>query len=765
MRNNRNVSLEMARRLLSESFQMPRQLQPIFALSLLLSTSCAAPSEDVAPVETASESEAFLGSVGTPTSNVDVRAELTGSDNVISRWLASSDMTDDGRMTTNYLDALRGIADERVAEGRGGAECGFDSARTFTLSDDLFGGGAFPRLISTLCKNDKRAAEFFIAASFQHPNNALDPSDPNHRVDIDPTNLEMFAWDNDQDRYVFYAMLPIDGSDEVQVEVEPQRCEECHKTPPDLDSDFMPMTPVMNELTQPWPHWQAETKFPNHTFELPEALTRTPAPNEEDLAPAYREIIENANLTSVADFEQVVRRGQSHRVVTKRAKTRKNDATVEETMALVRPLFCAEQVNYVSEDHDSGFLSTDTIIAAGTRDAFLKLNPTWPWSWINDKKIRFAGPDDSETPEGGNEDEPVEPVDIDGLDEDVFAGEVILGGANTVIQEEPLQLLPVRGNVDVELQRKLLGLRAITPLDVLRIFALDWKRPTLSQFRCGLWRTARADFRNGDFAIEINTDDKNVDIIPDVIDGILKKAPSQLHNVEDGKIVALADATRPNEFVSVDPQGFGDLLQEWAETVEKDGRLSLWAARKERLCAVGQRFPNRPALPDVACLIQTMSAPKTTTSSPLPGGGLEGMDNLKGANNRDLTTQTIPDTDTLTTELEIKVDGDPIPVQFLRVRLGIIHPWRGDLSIKLQTPGGTTLDVVAFNPADSANNVSGDEFMVAIPAPMELKTGTWKLLVEDRTAGNEGSIQGWSLGVNQEAPSLTSSKARPKPAK
>jgi subtilisin-like proprotein convertase family protein len=41
--------------------------------------------------------------------------------------------------------------------------------------------------------------------------------------------------------------------------------------------------------------------------------------------------------------------------------------------------------------------------------------------------------------------------------------------------------------------------------------------------------------------------------------------------------------------------------------------------------------------------------------------------------------------------------------------------------------------------------------------------GTWTLRVTDRAAGEQGFLLGWSIGINQEAPSLDLPGSRPPP--
>ena len=518
-----------------------------------------------------------------------VRAQLEKSDNAISRFLTASAMTDDGKITTDFLEVLQGVSDDISASAPSSADCSMGSARTYILSDDLFGNGSFPRVISTLCKTNKRASEFFIAASFAHRNNALDPSDPNYLEDIDPTNVEMSIWDDEQERNVYYAIVPVEEnqlgpSNQLQVEVEPRRCQECHQTPPDLDSEFMPMIPLMNELTRPWPHWQAESAFPNHSFELPLHFVSTPAPGEKDLAPSFREILDSTVLSSVADFEPIIRRNQTHRVASARVKSRKAKAKADETFALVRPLFCAEQVNFVSEDRDSGFISTDAIISAGTREAFnslgfnrqLGLASLWPNTICRgDRRAIAPNPSSRKRRPGG-----------------------------------PEEACWTEGSLAVDSPSHTgIGLETA---DAFRISDV------------GYGAKRRAKLRSGDLVIAIGNDAKNVDILPDVIEKILDQAQpaiaSQIKTVfadpTNKQVVALGYGWQPQDVQLLTVDQFGSALEEWADSIEAAGRASLSNIARERLCEVTRRFPNRPAFAPPNCKkVTTMSVPTTGTTT------------------------------------------------------------------------------------------------------------------------------------------------------
>lgn len=621
-----------------------------------------------------------------------VREQLDGLDEVIADWLRASPMTDDGVLETDLPTALT-----RIAELSG---CDISTLKTFVLSDDLVAGRPFPRLISTLCSDDEtRAADFFIAASF------LDPSNP---FDVDVRNLEMFAWDKTQRRYVFYATLPVPGSDtEVQVQVEPRRCQQCHLNSRSLDDAHMPMLPIMNELTSPWPHWNAEPDFPSHTFVLDDE-TRT--------APNFTLLTAGDRLGSAVQFEQIIRAAQTNRVIATRLRERRNrPADLDQTMALLRPLFCAEQINYVTEDHDSRVLPTASIIGGGTREAYLAISPTdWPWQWLNDGKLRF---DDN--------------------------------------SDDPLAMIPVRGNADVEFERRLIAVKAIDPIDVLRIRALDWQRPVLSELRCDLWKSATARLREN--PPEIDPEMRNSDLIPVLYEQIMKLDGESLIAGDD-QLIAIADGTQPQDRVTVGLIEFGDLLQAHADGTEGEGgRQRLREARDTRLCSVKTEFPNRPALPAFSCF----SAPDFDVALELAAARSALADAFRprppafGSNK---STHLIPDAAAGGVSSSIDI-ADEVPTDLVTVRVAIAHGWRGDIAIELSTPQGQTVEVHAFEPGDSADDID-TVFFVPELAPGTTGEGTWTLTVRDRKTGEQGFLEGWSIGINDVAPQLEAAGAR-----
>lgn len=497
----------------------------------------------------------------------DAFTGLDGRNDPIAKYLREAGIDDNGVVSADYGSVILGVA---AAQG-----CSADTWRTFVISDPLVTtSDPFPRLISTVCSNDAvKASEFFIAASF--------PDDVGR--DVHPRRLEMFAWDGGAGVYRFYAAEPTAGDPaSVTVEVEPAECQRCHLTPKDLPSAGMRMTPIMSELTQPWSHWNSQVPmfnaednpFPSHDFEVPEAV-RT-AEN------FVRYGVMHAG--AAADFEQIVRAGHA-RVVGERVKERRGTAAdFRPAMNLLRPLFCEEQLQYATEDFSTGLLQVTTVIPGGVREAYRAIRAdNWPWRWLNNQDGRMRLPP---------------PASIG-----------------------PLTMVPLRGNVDIEYESRLLGVRALTPNQILRVRALDWQRPVLSSFRCGLWKKALARFEASPPALDLSG--KIGDHMKVLLDEVLTVNGTPISAGDPERFVALglagadADAvlsaaggvaatcTAPGQPCVVDVDTFGALLDAYVATYESGDpdqvRVHLTEQRDERLCVVARQFPSAPHLPDLAC--------------------------------------------------------------------------------------------------------------------------------------------------------------------
>ena len=644
----------------------------------------------------------------------DVRSQLDGLDEPIADWLRASPMDRNGILETDYESAMEQLA--RFSN------CEIDTLKSFVVSDDLVAGVPFPRLVSTLCSNDpSKAADLFVAASFR---------DPKNRNDVDRRNLEMFAWDKTQKRNVFYALTPVKGSDTlVQVAVEPKACEGCHLNGDSLDKVGMPMLPIMNELVTPWPHWNAEPDFPSHSFEMPAQVTQ---------APTFAALTAGSRLGSASDLEQIIRAAQTNRVIAERLKTRRNKpANLGQAMSLLRPIFCDEQLNYVTEDHGSSVLPSQALVTGGTREMFLAIAPSaWPWGWLNDGRIRFASS-----------------------------------------SESPLTMIPVRGNVDVEFIRRLVAVGALDAEKVLRVLALDWTRPVGSEFRCNLWKDARARLR-GKSSLAIEPDTRNLHLFDDLyteimtLDGEVSLVTGESSGVETEIVTlargenaemlkvaignqTLAEQTCETGFCQTSLHGFGDLLEvRVGERIADGGRELLDAESEQRFCFVRENFPNRPALPSGRCV------PKEPQNS--PKNQESGLPDPSAGENFDV--RLIPDGNPTGVVSPIEIEptmSGAIPT-FISVRVHLEHSWRGDIDIALVAPSGHEFFLASFAADDSANDVD-EEFFILDPPETITPFGDWRLRVVDRQSGERGHLLAWTLGLNRLSRPTAPPGTRPDP--
>ena len=457
-----------------------------------------------------------------------------------------------------YGKLLAGIA---TAQG-----CGPESLLNYALSDDLISGDVgkvFPRLVSTLCSNDPdRVTNAFVATLGM----------PDETGDLALDDLEMFAWDPTASKYSFYA-TSLDRDGKLQIEVEPERCVECHVTPRDVDSVGMPRLPIMNELTKPWTHWNAGTGGVSDSFLVPSSL----AGKEK----WQRFGVEK--VAAVSRLEKVIRDAAALRVTPARAKQLFKPANLDEAMGLIRPVFCDEQVNYVSE-LQTGEISIDAVVAGGIKSAYRGIQPTWSFAWFNNDTVQLrhaAG------------------------DTGVF-------------------MVPVRGVADLAFEAQLQGL--LSPAHILAVRALDWKRPALSEFRCDLWRNARVGFATQPPKLT----GRNRDAVKVLYEEIMKLGGMSTRGIASGKFVVMDLASETtiarlkeqiaagsvpttcragaNNICETDANGFGALLQEYIDLAESAPRDELLKERDRRVCNVvnevepavtakdrGIRIPNHPS--------------------------------------------------------------------------------------------------------------------------------------------------------------------------
>ncbi len=505
----------------------------------------------------------------------DLADALEGRADPIARWIREQSIASDGSVEADYQDILFGVQKDQG--------CAESTVRTFVVSDDLVTGkDPFPRFISAVCGDDPvKASEFFISASFEKFVGDGEPTG-----EIDTRSLELFAWDATARVYRFYASEPAGEDSGIRFEVEPERCRGCHLTPTDLAADDMPMTPIMNELTRPWTHWNAEPGFESQEFEVPERVAGTDS---------FKELT-GKFLSPASEFEQIIRSGHD-RVALARMRSRRDKPGVLRTgMDLLRPVFCEEQVNYVSEEGTSGILAAQAIVDPGMRALFQQVKPDWPWDWVNVGQLRMSS------------------------------------------TSSPVSQLPVRGDADTITETQLAALGVLTARQLIQVRALDWQRPVFSGVRCGLWKDADQRFDKDPPDLSGAVDNGTAARL--LFEAIMTIDGTALRSGDDDTVIAvavadddtmealvaaleggeLATATCAEDgFCAVDLDGLGQAIDGYVTSFQSSSsaRTRLKTMRTERICEIlravepaddrfdGEdlpiRFSNRPSLPSVSC--------------------------------------------------------------------------------------------------------------------------------------------------------------------
>lgn len=630
---------------------------------------------------------------------VDFNDRLEGREDPIADFLRTLDVDSQSRVAADFGTFAAGIAEMQG--------CGEASWKSFVISDAIVAGDAFPRVVSTVCSdNPSKASEFFIAASFKDPN----------EEDIDPRRLEMFAWDAKARIYRFYASEVADDQ-RIEIELDPERCTGCHLTPSNLASDTMRMTPIMNELTQPWSHWNSEVPifsesgnpFRSHDFEVPLEVR-----SADDFLRYAGE-----RVGAAAELEAIIREGHDRVSLSRSRDKRERNDDWRPAMNLMRPLFCEEQLNYATEDFGTGLIRVSALIPGGIREAYkAERSDNWPWEWVNNdgEKVRLP---------------PVGTV-------------------------APLDMLPLRGNADVSFESRLLVPAAsavFTPRQILQIRALDWKRPVLSDFRCGIWIDAFERFESEAPTITAGLRDNETmrELYPQVMQlggvAIASASAGQFIAVpvaSDKVVASLQQALAGGEietscegsaYCSLTMDQFGDDLNSYiAGLGSADGdavRNQLREERDSRLCRLSQTFQAAPGLPAFSC-----------DDEPTTNGSYTGTST---------TAADIPDNDPqgVTSRLEASA-SEELVVQTLQVRVQVEHTWRGDLRIDLTSPAGETAVVHAFESSDSDDGF--DQNFSVPDFSGDSGVGAWTLTVVDGAGQDTGRLLGWSIGINADAP-------------
>ncbi len=78
------------------------------------------------------------------------------------------------------------------------------------------------------------------------------------------------------------------------------------------------------------------------------------------------------------------------------------------------------------------------------------------------------------------------------------------------------------------------------------------------------------------------------------------------------------------------------------------------------------------------------------------------------------------------------------------VAVNIVHTYRGDLTVDLVAPDGSTYRLKNSSSSDSADNVNTT---YTANLSSEAANGTWRLKVQDVYSGDTGYINSWTLTV------------------
>lgn len=109
--------------------------------------------------------------------------------------------------------------------------------------------------------------------------------------------------------------------------------------------------------------------------------------------------------------------------------------------------------------------------------------------------------------------------------------------------------------------------------------------------------------------------------------------------------------------------------------------------------------------------------------------------------------KTIPDRGSVTSTLTISGVSGKVAVKNLVLNLSIKHPNVGDLVVKLKNPNGKSFTIW--------NRQGGDQDDLTLSSSLSSSrkitvNGTWTLTVEDKVANNTGTLNSWSIAIQDE---------------
>jgi hypothetical protein len=462
-----------------------------------------------------------------PVDRADLLERLAGFSDPVAQWL---------RVAANDAGAVDGTHDAWLAGLREQLGCAAADERSFVvLSNDAFE----PKVIVTQCANDPVVASRLFTVF-----------EPEAGEDVDAERFRIAAWDDAAARFRRYQVAPTAAG--LTVAVEPEFCGSCHGGPYSLPE----WTPIMNEMTNPWAQWNAEPGFVSFAFD------EFPTHN----GPVFESLMADGRLDSASNLEPVVR-AAIDRTTAARIAERDGPATLEAAASLVRPVFCDENANYVSEIHDSGELALSAALDPGLRRAIALLRPDATWSFVLDDALQLPAPGP---------------------------------GAS------PLVLVAVRGETTVQLEAALLSRGVLAPIDVLRVRALDWTHPVGSAARCDRFEAALERANGG--ALEPAAHADAAALARGLFELALEVPGGSLADVGEDAVVALADAADVDALARINAgmldeatltiDALGDAIEAELAAVETTaGRARLADERLRRGCAALRTYPIAPIIP------------------------------------------------------------------------------------------------------------------------------------------------------------------------
>ncbi|MBC8073424.1 MAG: hypothetical protein IAG13_34205, partial [Deltaproteobacteria bacterium] len=329
-------------------------------------------------------------------SRAELLAQLAGFGDPVAQWLRGA-ANDAGGVDGDHEDALAGVRAE--------LGCDAEAEHSFVV---LSNAGYAPRAIVAQCTAAPVEASRVLAVF-----------EPARDGDLDPERFRFASWDPGIAAYRRYQAVP--GEHGLAFAVEPELCRSCHGGPYGLE----PWTPIMNEMTNPWAQWNAAPGFASFAFD--ELLPADAG------GPVFAALTAGGRLDSAANLEPIVR-AAIDRTTAARIATRGEAPELRAAAALVRPVFCDESANYVSEVHDSGELALGAVLDPGLRRVFAELDPEAGFDFLLDDVVHI------EPPGPGS---------------------------------ERLLMLGVRGETTVQLEAALLSRGVLEPRAVLRVRALE----------------------------------------------------------------------------------------------------------------------------------------------------------------------------------------------------------------------------------------------------------------------------------------------------